>query len=212
MSKTKKLLEEALWELLNEKPFSKITVKDIADRCHVNRNTFYYHFQDIPYLLEVTLQDWFDEQISTHYIPGKPFDSLIPIIAAFKEKHNAVKHIYKSIHKEEFIRSLDRTCTHVSSLYLEKRIEEARQSGSDNNPVNLSGEDIQFLTRFYKYIMIGFIVDWLDQDMNDDILESISKLNTIYQGDGLEGIRILSAKNNLRTSDPETLIRAAFKP
>ena len=51
MKRTKELLTDTFWELLDEKPYSKITVKDIVNRCDVNRNTFYYHFQDIPSLM-----------------------------------------------------------------------------------------------------------------------------------------------------------------
>ena len=51
MKQTKKLITDTFWQLLEEKPYNKITVQDIVDRCDVNRNTFYYHFQDIPTLL-----------------------------------------------------------------------------------------------------------------------------------------------------------------
>ena len=46
MKRTKELLTDTFWELLEEKAYSKITVNDIVSRCDVNRNTFYYHFQD----------------------------------------------------------------------------------------------------------------------------------------------------------------------
>ena len=39
-------------DLLKEKPFNKITVNDIANKCDINRQTFYYHFKDIYDLLE----------------------------------------------------------------------------------------------------------------------------------------------------------------
>ena len=41
---TKEIIAKTFTELLDEKPMSKITVKDIVERCGVNRNTFYYHF------------------------------------------------------------------------------------------------------------------------------------------------------------------------
>ena len=44
---TKKAIIEAFIELLGERPLDKITVKDIVTRCGVNRNTFYYYYQDI---------------------------------------------------------------------------------------------------------------------------------------------------------------------
>lgn len=43
---TKRALAEAMKELMNEVPFSKISVSDICERCHMNRKSFYYHFRD----------------------------------------------------------------------------------------------------------------------------------------------------------------------
>lgn len=49
---TRTAIVNSFIRLLNEKPLDKITVKDIVDDCGVNRNTFYYHFQDIYALLD----------------------------------------------------------------------------------------------------------------------------------------------------------------
>ena len=49
---TKKAIAFTLKELLLEKPISKITINDITERCDINRQTFYYHFQDITDLIE----------------------------------------------------------------------------------------------------------------------------------------------------------------
>ncbi len=43
---TKRALATAMKELMEEKPFAKITVGDICDRCGLNRKSFYYHFKD----------------------------------------------------------------------------------------------------------------------------------------------------------------------
>lgn len=45
-------MENAFWELLAEKPFRKITVANIAERAHVNKNAFYYHFGGMQELAE----------------------------------------------------------------------------------------------------------------------------------------------------------------
>lgn len=52
MNFTKKAIISTFEELLNERPLNKITVKDIVGRCGINRNTFYYHFEGIPSLLD----------------------------------------------------------------------------------------------------------------------------------------------------------------
>ena len=43
---TKKALAGALKELMDTKPFQKISVSDICERCQMNRKSFYYHFKD----------------------------------------------------------------------------------------------------------------------------------------------------------------------
>ncbi len=58
---TKEIIAKTFTELLDEKPMSKITVKDIVERCGVNRNTFYYHFRDIPDVVEFILKRKWDE-------------------------------------------------------------------------------------------------------------------------------------------------------
>ena len=67
---TKRAIQEAFLAVLNEKPLGKITVKDITDRCGINRNTFYYHYQDIPALLEEICQNQV-EDISHAVCVGK---------------------------------------------------------------------------------------------------------------------------------------------
>ncbi len=49
---TKKAIAYTFKDLLKEKPFNKITINDIANKCDINRQTFYYHFQDIRDLIE----------------------------------------------------------------------------------------------------------------------------------------------------------------
>ena len=44
----KREIKNSFIKLLTERPISQITVKDIVEDCGVNRNSFYYHFQDIP--------------------------------------------------------------------------------------------------------------------------------------------------------------------
>ena len=45
-SETKILMAETLKKLIKDRPFSKITIQDIVAECNINRNTFYYHFEN----------------------------------------------------------------------------------------------------------------------------------------------------------------------
>ena len=43
---TKALIRSALVELMEEKPFERITIKELCERADVNRTTFYLHYSD----------------------------------------------------------------------------------------------------------------------------------------------------------------------
>ena len=49
---TKLLMKDALLELMEEKPVSKISISSICEAADINRSTFYAHYMDIYALLE----------------------------------------------------------------------------------------------------------------------------------------------------------------
>ena len=94
MNRTKSAIIDAFWQLLEERPYTKITVRDIVERCQVNRNTFYYHFHDIPELLETTIKSDVDQIIQTNGHFGSPTDCLIPIVERCLKRKKAMLHIF----------------------------------------------------------------------------------------------------------------------
>ena len=56
---TKRALAAAMKELMEQMPFSKISVSDIAEQCGMNRKSFYYHFKD-----KYDLVNWHFEQLA----------------------------------------------------------------------------------------------------------------------------------------------------
>ena len=55
-SETKIFMAETLKKMLKDRPFAKITVQDIVSECKINRNTFYYHFENNYDLLYFTYE------------------------------------------------------------------------------------------------------------------------------------------------------------
>lgn len=51
-TRTKIALGAAMQELLREKPLEQIRVRELADRCGIRRQSFYYHFNDVYELLD----------------------------------------------------------------------------------------------------------------------------------------------------------------
>ena len=54
--RSRKLIIDALADLLQEKPLDKITVTDVVSRADINRGTFYAHFHDIPDVVDHLIQ------------------------------------------------------------------------------------------------------------------------------------------------------------
>ncbi len=55
--KTEYRLAEALKNMMSEVPLDSISVTSLTKKCHVNRQTFYYHFHDIYDLLTLVFLD-----------------------------------------------------------------------------------------------------------------------------------------------------------
>ena len=52
----KEVIANAARNLILEKKVKKLTVKDIVEECHITRQAFYYHFEDIPDLMRWQLK------------------------------------------------------------------------------------------------------------------------------------------------------------
>ena len=48
----KNVLADTFAEMVKQGNVDKITVKALIEECHISRQTFYYHFQDIMDVLE----------------------------------------------------------------------------------------------------------------------------------------------------------------
>jgi AcrR family transcriptional regulator len=61
--RTRRLLTDALMELVVERGFQDVTIQDIANRADVSRTTFYLHFRDKDELLFSTFVGMMDELV-----------------------------------------------------------------------------------------------------------------------------------------------------
>lgn len=172
MNRTKTAIIESFWQLLEEGPYSKITVKSIVDRCQINRNTFYYHFQDIPELLESTIKQEADLIIQSYGKFGAPIDCLVPLTEHCLKHRKALLHIYRSAQRELFLNQLDRICLYAVTQYTETVAKD----------MTLLPEDEKLLIRFYKCTLTGIFLDWLEDGMNYDLLKAFLRITELLSG------------------------------
>lgn len=93
---TKNAIRLAFIQLLNERPLDKISIKDIAEKSSVNRNTFYYYYADIFALVEDILQlEAEDFQAKMHRYDSWQ-EAFRDATAFAAENKRAVYHLYNS--------------------------------------------------------------------------------------------------------------------
>ena len=59
--RTRRLLKESLLELMREKCFSNISIRDVTDRADINHTTFYLHYADTTQLLQSMVEELMEE-------------------------------------------------------------------------------------------------------------------------------------------------------
>ncbi len=167
---TKEIIIRTLFELLNEKPLAKITVKDIVERCGVNRNTFYYHFRDISDVVECALLREVDQVFERPVEVDSVLECLEVLVNLIGKNKKAMLHIYCSVQRETFTGALDKMCQYIVKQYIIHNFEEEI----------MEKEDMKVLMHFYKCVMTGVILDWMDHRMSYDLTEYAGKLRSLY--------------------------------
>ncbi len=156
---TKKAIRNSFLKLLNEKPLKKISVRDIVDDCNINRNTFYYHFQDIPQLTESIIKEDTERFITQYPTISSLEDCLQAIIGFALENKQAILHIYRSVSRDVYEQYQWRICEYAATTYINEIL-----TGR-----NVSESDRKCLISYLKCVSFGFVIGWLESGMQDDI-------------------------------------------
>lgn len=169
---TKKAIKDTFIKLLSDRPLSQITVKDIVETCGINRNSFYYHFRDIPSLIEEIVIEEADRIIAEY----PSFDSLeMGFNAAidFAEKNRrAILHIFKSVNRDIFEQYLWKVCDYVVVSF--------GKTVFEDQPI--SDEDREIIEQFYKALCFGMVIDWLRSGMKEDVHNKIHRICELQKG------------------------------
>lgn len=172
-SYTKKAIRDSFVKLLNERPLSQITVRDIVDDCGVNRNTFYYYFQDLPQLVETIVNEDAERIIQEHPTMESIEDCLNAAIDFALKNRKAVLHIYHSINRDIYEQYQWRVCEHTVTTYVDGILSGRQVSAQDRNVI------IDYL----KCVCFGFIIGWLETGMQEGIQSRFHRICELKQGD-----------------------------
>lgn len=156
MSKfTRKRIMDAYLYLLNKKSLDKLTVKDIIETADVNRNTFYYYFEDIYDLQHKVFQKKFEDFCEGINQQASFYDEYVRAAEFVLNNRKAMEHIYHSKDKDLIQTYME----HVTTRFVEDFVRKAAAS------YNLSEQGVEYLTSFYSNAIVGNTMHWIKEGM-----------------------------------------------
>lgn len=179
---TKKAIIDSFLKLLNERPLSKITVKDIVEDCGINRNSFYYHFQDLPALLDAVIVEQANKICA--FPEGTTLLEGVKIVLEYiVENKKAIYHIWSSANRASYEQNLLEICGYV----VKKCISFFQYETTVNK------KDEELIIHFMTCAFWGQLTDWLCQKMSYDIVAYAERLCQLFNG-----CMDIAVKNSIR--------------
>jgi AcrR family transcriptional regulator len=186
VQKTRKLLQDALIELVTEKSYDSVSIREILERANVGRSTFYAHFQDKDQLLHSIL-DRLDELFLQHeklFVDARqsitnadminPTDEFSPTLSLFQfigQNHRFFKAMLGNRGYGIFAKPVyDYVFAHVHALFTKPlhddmfaHLHESFKTLNSRERYSLLESEIA--AHYFVSALMGILVWWVEKDM-----------------------------------------------
>lgn len=153
--RNRKILADALIELVNEKPFEKVTVLDLCQTAHLNHSTFYRQYHNKYELLRAILPDLVKSVYTGNWVNQE--EMLRSLLAWTDENRVIVRNLLADIDSMTTYRELVRVL--AQQMLIDSCQDIAKQSASEVL------QDMHFpeiATENMATLMMQFILQWAD--------------------------------------------------
>lgn len=169
---TKQAILIAFLDLLDEKPFDRISVVDIAQRSRINRNTFYYYYPDIFALVDDLLRVS-SRELLERKPRGTTWNEILLEITAFARAHqSAVYHLFQSQNRDR----IERYLYDIILIGTEALLE------SEAKALDVRPHDLHVLCVYYASATLGLLMRWLLGGMREDAEEYLADISRLLEG------------------------------
>ncbi len=184
--RTRTYLREALINLVLEKGYQGITIKDLADRACINRSTFYLHYQDKDDLLITGFEEYWDQVLPSCqlFIYNKPIlsaDRLQTVLERDLQHIDQLRDFYRITLSEEEIPLLRKGFFNHLLKVIRYRFSPQLVLSS------IPAVPLQLVHNWLASAYFGVILDWLTADQPASPPVLASQLGKLFQHQ-MEGI------------------------
>ena len=159
-------------ELARTKSIDKITVKDIVEACHITRQTFYYHFQDlIDWSLRQAMEELVEKSIR--------IDSREQVIELFLSEAVKARGLLRKLLASQLREQTERLIVESVRSYFREMVER-RELLQD-----VSRSDAQVALDFYTFATVGMMLEYCSRP-NLDVKRLAGQITRLMSGDALE--------------------------
>jgi|SRR5690554_3942454 len=181
-SRSKKFLKNAFIEMVHQKGFSAVTVKDIVNHAQYNRTTFYVYYQNINELVEELMDEMF-EAIQHYSMSKYKSERRIEVKELTVDSFDLLYYIYD--HRNYFtLILLEDTLPHIHQQLPEAIFNVLKYKFDLQYGVPSVNDDSQ--KRYMAYGTAGLIMDWIAKDFDVTPSEMTERLlqilNTFAKG------------------------------
>jgi len=185
---TKKAIAAGIKELTKKKSFDKITVSDIAESCGLNRQTFYYHFQDKYDLVNWIYYNELIMNVTEQLTYDNCTDKVLQMLQRMKAEEYFYINTFKASVKKEFEEYLLKV---TSDLFCEIVGRIAKRN------IKMDEDEIRFISEFYSFGITGTIISWATKGMKETPEYLSAQLRNLALGTGKFAItRYFEKKKN----------------
>lgn len=170
---TKDALGKALKVLLEKKPLSKISVKDITECCNISRNTFYYHFKDKYELINWIFYTDMLENVNSFNDPSKLTNSFVNVCKCLYANRKFYLACFQYIGQNSLYEYLNEFYYELWRINIDVRYTE---SG-----FKLTETELHLMAKMKAHSLVGIISDWVKDGMHDNYMSYFEQVHAVLE-------------------------------
>lgn len=146
----KSIIADTFLKMVRHEGLDKVTVKALINECHISRQTFYYHFQDIMDVLEWSVRQT-TQQLVKKSLQTEDMRSALQIFISFTvENFSMLRKLMDSQRRPQIEQiMIDSVSTYLSEM-----------GQSRQQDISVSYADREILLRYNAYGLVGILLEY----------------------------------------------------